>query len=165
MRPSYPAPPPRDVIEELSTSLRRTAEDAVPWFLDQMQELVEAERWYAALPSVNAADMRRIKRFGFSDRQLAVLRNETEATVREHRWTLGVIPAYKMVDTCAGEFPSSTPYLYSSYDEENEAPPSDRKKVVILGGYQMPKAEIVAQIWIHHAIAHSYEASARWPIQ
>ena len=104
-----------------------------PWFLDQMAELVEAERWYAALPSVGVEEMRRIKRLGFSDRQLALLRNETEQQTRAHRWSLNVVPAYKMVDTCAGEFPSTTPYLYGSYDEESEAPASDRKKVVILG--------------------------------
>jgi carbamoyl-phosphate synthase large subunit len=104
-----------------------------PWFLSQMEELVEAERWYAALPSVDALAMRRMKRMGFSDRQLATLRGESEDDVRAHRWSLGVRPAYKMVDTCAGEFPSSTPYLYSSYDEENEAPKSGRRSVVILG--------------------------------
>jgi carbamoyl-phosphate synthase large subunit len=70
---------------------------------------------------------------GFSDRQLASLRGSTETDVREWRWKLGVRPAYKMVDTCAGEFPSSTPYLYSSYDDEDEAPRTGRKSVVILG--------------------------------
>ena len=104
-----------------------------PWFLQQMHELVEAERWYAALPTVGAFEMRRMKRMGFSDRQLAAARGETEAAVRARRWALGVRPAYKMVDTCAGEFPSSTPYLYGCYDEETEAPRSGRKSVVILG--------------------------------
>jgi carbamoyl-phosphate synthase large subunit len=104
-----------------------------PWFLAQMRELVEAERWYVALPSVDAFAMRRMKQLGFSDRQLGDLRGETEAAARERRWSLGVRPAYKMVDTCAGEFPSATPYLYGSYDEESEAPPSGRKSVVILG--------------------------------
>ena len=104
-----------------------------PWFLDQLAELIEAERWYAALPAVGVDEMRRIKRLGFSDRQLALLRNETEQQTRAHRWSLDVTPAYKMVDTCAGEFPSTTPYLYGSYDEENEAPATDRRKVVILG--------------------------------
>ncbi len=104
-----------------------------PWFLQQMHELVEAERWYAALGSVGAFEMRRMKRMGFSDRQLAAVRGETEADVRAHRWALGVRPSYKMVDTCAGEFPSSTPYLYGCYDEETEAPRSGRKSVVILG--------------------------------
>ena len=103
------------------------------WFLAQLEELVEAERWYHALPSVDAPALRRMKQFGFSDRQLADLRGEGEAHVREARWALGVRPAYKMVDTCAGEFPSATPYLYGSYDEESEAPPSGRKSVVILG--------------------------------
>ena len=104
-----------------------------PWFVAQMEELWEAERWYAALASVHADEMRRMKRMGFSDRQLAALRNQPEEEVRRHRWALGVRPAYKMVDTCAGEFPSATPYLYSSYDEESEAEPSGRRSVVILG--------------------------------
>src|SRR5207249_3782011 len=104
-----------------------------PWFLGQMEELVAAERRYAASSSVSADELRKMKRMGFSDRQLADLRNEQEGDVRRRRWSLGVRPAYKMVDTCAGEFPSATPYLYSSYDEENEAPRSGRKSVVILG--------------------------------
>ncbi len=103
------------------------------WFLAQMQELVEAETWYAALSEVDATAMRRMKQYGFSDRQLGDLRDEKENDVRAHRWALGVRPAYKMVDTCAGEFPSATPYLYGSYDEESEAPRSGRKSVVILG--------------------------------
>ncbi|MES2179544.1 MAG: carbamoyl-phosphate synthase large subunit [Gemmatimonadota bacterium] len=104
-----------------------------PWFLSQMEELIVAEREFAALPAVSAFDLRRMKQFGFSDRQLADLRGEKEADVRANRWALGVRPAYKMVDTCAGEFPSATPYLYGSYDEESESPRSGRKSVVILG--------------------------------
>jgi carbamoyl-phosphate synthase large subunit len=104
-----------------------------PWFLAQMRELVDAERWYATLSDVTADDLRAMKRMGFSDRQLAALRGEMEGDVRARRWSLGVRPAYKMVDTCAGEFPSATPYLYGSYDEESEAPPSGRRSVVILG--------------------------------
>ncbi|HKT06479.1 MAG TPA: carbamoyl-phosphate synthase large subunit [Gemmatimonadaceae bacterium] len=104
-----------------------------PWFLNQMMELVEAERDYAALPAVDARALRRMKRLGFSDRQLGALRGEPEHAVRAQRWTAGVRPVYKMVDTCAGEFPSATPYLYSSYDEESEAPPTGRRSVVILG--------------------------------
>ncbi|MGH7689635.1 MAG: carbamoyl-phosphate synthase large subunit, partial [Gemmatimonadaceae bacterium] len=104
-----------------------------PWFLQQMHELIDAERWYAALGSVGAFEMRYMKRRGFSDRQLAGLRGETEPAVRAHRWALGVRPSYKMVDTCAGEFPSSTPYLYGCYDEETEAPRTGRRSVVILG--------------------------------
>jgi carbamoyl-phosphate synthase large subunit len=104
-----------------------------PWFLAQLQELLAAEDWYAALPAVDAGAMRRMKRLGFSDRQLGALRGEPEHAARERRWALGVRPAYKMIDTCAGEFPSSTPYLYGCYDEETEALTSGRKKVVILG--------------------------------
>jgi carbamoyl-phosphate synthase large subunit len=111
-----------------------------PWFLHQMQELVEAEREWAGmgdgLPHSPAAalTLRRLKRLGFSDRQLADLRHLKEEDVRAWRYALGVRAAYKMVDTCAGEFPSTTPYLYSSYDEENEAPGNDgRQTVIILG--------------------------------
>ena len=98
-----------------------------PWFLHQMQELLEAERdWATRVPTgdddAERAALRRMKRMGFSDRQLADVRNLTEESVRRERHRLGLRPAYKTVDTCAGEFPSSTPYLYSSYDEENEAP-------------------------------------------
>jgi carbamoyl-phosphate synthase large subunit len=103
------------------------------WFLAQMRELVEAERWYSDLPDVDVAALRRMKRMGFSDRQLGTLRGEAESTVRERRWEMKVRPVYKMVDTCAGEFPSATPYLYSSYDEENDAPRSPGRSVVILG--------------------------------
>jgi len=104
-----------------------------PWFLYQMDELVEAERWFAALAQPEQTDLRRMKRLGFSDRQLAALRDTTEAVIREQRWTLGIHPAYKTVDTCAGEFPSSTPYLYSSYDDENESEPLGAQGIVILG--------------------------------
>src|SRR5215467_12201733 len=98
-----------------------------------MAELIAAEREYADLVEVTADDLRRMKRMGFSDRQLGALRGESENAVRERRHALGVRPAYKMVDTCAGEFPASTPYLYSSYDDESEAPRSGKQSVVILG--------------------------------
>jgi carbamoyl-phosphate synthase large subunit len=103
------------------------------WFLSQMEEMLEAERAYAVLPTVDADVLRRMKRMGFADRQLADLRGESESAARARRIGLGIVPAYKMVDTCAGEFPSATPYLYSSYDEESEAPRTDRQSVVILG--------------------------------
>jgi len=103
------------------------------WFLSQMNSLVEEERTYAALDEVDERAMRRMKRRGFSDRQLARLRGGTEGEARELRWSLGVRPVYKMVDTCAGEFPSATPYLYSCYDEESEAPASGHQPVIILG--------------------------------
>jgi carbamoyl-phosphate synthase large subunit len=104
-----------------------------PWFLAQMEELVQAERAFTALASVDAPALRRMKQLGFSDRQLAELRDGQEKDMRALRWSLGVRPAYKMVDTCAGEFPSATPYLYGSYDEESEGPRSGRRSVVILG--------------------------------
>src|SRR5687767_530999 len=104
-----------------------------PWFLSQMAELVEAEAEFAALAQVGADDTRRMKRMGFSDAQLARLRGTTEGEFRAQRWAHGVRPVYKMVDTCAGEFPSATPYLYSTYDDETEAPPSGRRSIVILG--------------------------------
>jgi carbamoyl-phosphate synthase large subunit len=110
---------------------RITAVD--PWFLAQMHELVDAEREYAALSAPDEETTRAMKRLGFADVQLGALRGESETAVRERRWALGIRPVYKMVDTCAGEFPSNTPYLYSTYDEESEAPRSGRKSVVILG--------------------------------
>jgi carbamoyl-phosphate synthase large subunit len=113
-----------------------------PWFLHQMAELLAAESaWRAIGPDgerVVGDDerrtlLRRMKRMGFSDRQLADLWSTRESEVRALRHRLGLRPAYKTVDTCAGEFPSSTPYLYSSYDEENEARPGGDRTVVILG--------------------------------
>src|SRR5207247_10525352 len=106
-----------------------------PWFLVQLQELLDAERWVAGIApeEVGAPEWRRMKRMGFSDTQLGALRNLSEAAVRETRWRLGIHPAYKTVDTCAGEFPSATPYLYSSYDTENESEPFGPQVVLILG--------------------------------
>jgi carbamoyl-phosphate synthase large subunit len=110
---------------------RLTAID--PWFLAQLRELLAAEAEYAAQPQVDAEVLRAMKRLGFGDAQLARLRNESETAVRQRRWAMGIRPVYKMVDTCAGEFPSNTPYLYSTYDDESEAPRSGRRSVVILG--------------------------------
>ncbi|MBI4543580.1 MAG: carbamoyl-phosphate synthase large subunit [Gemmatimonadetes bacterium] len=159
-----------------------------PWFLGQLAELLEAERWFAALAppqpaerkqeathavkangevparvaqaadrdrdrerhreeaqgahaataapgleDITAAALRRMKRLGFSDLQLARSRGVSESEVRALRQALGVRPTYQMVDTCAGEFPAATPYLYSSYEDESEAPASERPKIVILG--------------------------------
>jgi carbamoyl-phosphate synthase large subunit len=113
-----------------------------PWFLGQLGDLVEAERAWAALrrdgwlrldDAGRAVAVRRMKRMGFSDRQLAALAGLTEDAVRAERHALGVRPAYKTVDTCAGEFPSATPYLYSCYDEENESVPLGERGIVILG--------------------------------
>ena len=113
-----------------------------PWFLNQMRELVEAEDEWTDRRTDGPADrngegqaslLRRMKRLGFSDRQLADLRGTSESEIRALRHRLGIRPAYKVVDTCAGEFPSATPYLYSSYDEENEARGVGDRTVVILG--------------------------------
>jgi carbamoyl-phosphate synthase large subunit len=110
-----------------------------PWFVAQMMDLLAAERTFAAQGGPAGSDdetrarLLRMKRLGFSDRQLAELWGRTESDLRALRHRLGVRPAYKVVDTCAGEFPSSTPYLYSSYDEENEARGSGDRTVVILG--------------------------------
>ena len=104
-----------------------------PWFLDQLHELIVAEAEYQHEAMIDADRMRRMKRLGFSDRQLGALRGVTEHEARALRWSLAVRPSYKMIDTCAGEFPSSTPYLYGCYDEESEAATEGRQKVVILG--------------------------------
>src|SRR5690349_6108765 len=103
------------------------------WFLSQLQELLDAESAFAELKTIDKDVLWRMKRIGFSDRQLGDLRGETEKAARARRIGFGITPAYKMVDTCAGEFPSATPYLYSSYDEESEAPKTGKKSVVILG--------------------------------
>jgi carbamoyl-phosphate synthase large subunit len=104
-----------------------------PWFLSQLGELVEAEAAFAQAPAVDADGLRSMKRLGFSDHQLADLRRIPEEELRALRWRLGIHPGYKMVDTCAGEFPSATPYLYSSYDEENESESLGERGIVILG--------------------------------
>src|SRR6267143_2935320 len=128
----------RALLAGLSVETIAQASRIDPWFLYQLDELIAAERWFAALPERDAGSadaLRRMKRLGFSDHQLAQLRGAgtTEATIRERRWALDVHPAYKTVDTCAGEFPSTTPYLYSSYDEENESEPLGARGIVILG--------------------------------
>jgi carbamoyl-phosphate synthase large subunit len=107
-----------------------------PWFLAQLQELVEVERRLAShtLSRLDREALRRLKQMGFSDRRIATLTSASEADVRERRRKLGVRPAYKRVDTCAAEFATSTAYLYSSYDQECEAAVSQRRKIVILGG-------------------------------
>jgi carbamoyl-phosphate synthase large subunit len=114
-----------------------------PWFLHQMKQITDEIGSIAATPlaEVTAEALRAAKRMGISDERLASSwdPNGTQtsaqgtAAVRALRKKLGVMPVYKMVDTCAGEFESFTPYLYSCYDEEDEAAPSDRKKIIILG--------------------------------
>ncbi len=112
-----------------------------PWFLDRIREIVEAEEQVRqnGLPTATA-DMRRLKMMGFTDARLAKLTGFTEADVRKSRHGLGVTAVFKRIDTCAAEFEAQTPYMYSTYeapmmgDVECEARPSDKKKVVILGG-------------------------------
>ncbi|MFQ5535820.1 MAG: carbamoyl-phosphate synthase large subunit [Gemmatimonadota bacterium] len=104
-----------------------------PWFLDQLAGILELEEAYAAAPTVTPELLRRMKREGFSDKQLADLRGEDESLVRERRWEWDIRPTYNVVDTCAGEFPAQTPYYYSSYEDESESVPSEREKIVILG--------------------------------
>ncbi|MGC8467303.1 MAG: carbamoyl-phosphate synthase large subunit, partial [Acidithiobacillus sp.] len=107
-----------------------------PWFLEQIAEIVTTEDSLRGLPlaSLDRERLRQLKRMGFSDRRLARLLGCRESLLREHRHKMGLRPVYKRVDTCAAEFPSPTPYLYSSYEDECEAAPSDRPKIVILGG-------------------------------
>ena len=118
-------------VEDLYTS---TAID--PWFLAQLKELIDIEAELATkkLDDIDAQWMRHIKRKGFSDRRIAKLLNSTGADVRNKRKELSVHPIYKRVDTCAAEFATSTAYMYSSYDEECEAQPSAKKKIIVLGG-------------------------------
>jgi len=104
-----------------------------PWFLEQIREIVDYEaviRW--AGPG-DVDTLRRAKQMGFSDRRIAELTGATERDIRATRVRAGLTPVYKMVDTCAAEFVAYTPYLYSTYEEEDEAPPTPRDKVVILG--------------------------------
>lgn len=108
-----------------------------PWFLDKMQELIETEKVLkrTSLQDLDKEKMRFIKQQGFSDRQIAFATKTTEDRVREYRKQLGVVPTYKLVDTCAAEFEAITPYYYSTYEpEESEISLSDKRKVMILGG-------------------------------
>jgi len=104
-----------------------------PWFIDQIELINEVAAEIAAAGELDEALLRHAKDHGFSDAQIASLRGLSEAEVRSIRWSAGVRPVFKTVDTCAGEFPALTPYYYSSYDLESEVTPSDRRKVVILG--------------------------------
>ncbi|MBD2073487.1 carbamoyl-phosphate synthase large subunit [Phormidium sp. FACHB-592] len=108
-----------------------------PWFLDKLYALLDTEKGLkrTALTSLTKEQLFDIKRQGFSDRQIAFATKTTEDEVRTYRQSLNVIPVYKTVDTCAAEFEALTPYYYSTYEEgENEILPSDRRKVMILGG-------------------------------
>ena len=107
-----------------------------PWFLVQVKELVDIENRLKeySLPELSKEEMLFLKEKGFSDRRLAKLLKAKEDQVRARRHELGIRPVYKRVDTCAGEFPTDTAYMYSTYEEESEVNPSDRRKIMILGG-------------------------------
>ncbi len=105
------------------------------WFLRNLHEIAMAEgRLIEATASEREAWLRPAKQLGFSDARIAALWETTEAEVRKQRWRLGIHPVYKRVDTCGAEFDADTPYLYSTYEDECEARPTDRRKIMILGG-------------------------------
>ncbi|HEY7238270.1 MAG TPA: carbamoyl-phosphate synthase large subunit, partial [Burkholderiales bacterium] len=107
-----------------------------PWFLDQIKEIVELEMELddQQLSDISETRLRDLKRRGFSDRRLAYLFNTKEQAVRQKRHKHGIRPVYKRVDTCAAEFATRTAYMYSTYEEECEAQPTERKKIMVLGG-------------------------------
>ena len=107
-----------------------------PWFLDRMEQLLETEKFLKRTPlqQLTKEKLYAVKKQGYSDRQIAFATKTREDEVRTYRQQLGVIPVYKTVDTCAAEFEAFTPYHYSTYEDESEVRPSDRQKVIILGG-------------------------------
>ncbi|MBQ0942706.1 carbamoyl-phosphate synthase large subunit [Ideonella sp. 4Y16] len=113
------------------------AETAIdPWFLAQIEQIIQAEQALKGrtLESLSRDELVFLKRKGFSDRRLAKLLGTHQHAVRERRHALNVRPVYKRVDTCAAEFATQTAYMYSTYDEECEAQPTDKKKIMVLGG-------------------------------
>ncbi|HZN05659.1 MAG TPA: carbamoyl-phosphate synthase large subunit [Pyrinomonadaceae bacterium] len=106
-----------------------------PWFLDQLKQVMEIQRDIegSKLEDISAEDLRAFKEVALSDRRLAYLTERSEDEVRAFRKSLGIVPVYKRVDTCGAEFESHTPYLYSTYEQEDEAEPTDRRKIMILG--------------------------------
>jgi len=105
------------------------------WFLDQLQQVMEIQRNVegSKLEEISADELRAFKEVALSDRRLAYLTERSEDEVRAFRKQLGIVPVYKRVDTCGAEFESHTPYLYSTYETEDEAAPTDRRKIMILG--------------------------------
>ena len=106
-----------------------------PWFLEQLQEVMEIQKGIEGLKleEISPELLRSFKEVALSDRRLAYLTDKSEDEVREYRKKLNVVPVYKRVDTCGAEFESFTPYLYSTYETESEAAPTDRRKIMILG--------------------------------
>ncbi len=107
-----------------------------PWVLVQIEDIVRTEDWLATLKleNMDADTLRSLKRKGFSDRRIGTKVGAGETAVRERRQALGVRPVFKRVDTCAAEFATSTAYMYSTYEDECESRPTDRKKIMVLGG-------------------------------
>jgi len=107
-----------------------------PWFLDQIEELIDAEVdvVHRGLDGLDKRRLRALKRMGFSDARIAQLAHTSESAVRALRKAFNVRPVYKRVDSCAAEFATTTAYLYSTYEDECEANPSDRRKIMVLGG-------------------------------
>ena len=106
-----------------------------PWFLSQLQQVMDIQRGIEGkkLDEISSEELRDFKAVALSDRRLAYLTERSEEEIREHRKELGIVPVYKRVDTCGAEFESHTPYLYSTYEREDEAAPTDRRKIMILG--------------------------------
>jgi len=138
------ARPTQDRLEAVERALRLgcTVEEVAgasaidPWFVDGIARIVEVRAEVATARSIDELDaalLRRAKRHGFSDRQLAAPVGATEGEVRTRRRALGIQPVYRSVDTCAGEFEAATPYHYSTYEEETEVPATGRRRVVVLG--------------------------------
>ena len=107
-----------------------------PWFLAEIEDLVQEEASLNGVPlsAVDESQLRRLKRKGFSDARLAKVLGVEERALRSHRHGLGLRPVYRRVDTCAAEFPSATAYLYSTYETTCESAPTDRQKIMVLGG-------------------------------
>ncbi|MDB5961094.1 MAG: carB, partial [Massilia sp.] len=107
-----------------------------PWFLVQIKEIVDIELWLdnQSLDALDKPMLYKLKQKGFSDRRLAFLLHVTDTEVRERRHSMNIRPVYKRVDTCAAEFSTNTAYMYSTYEEECESNPTDRKKIMVLGG-------------------------------
>src|SRR4029078_1473420 len=106
-----------------------------PWFLEQLQDVMEIQKSVEGLKleEIPIELLRSFKEVALSDRRLAYITEKTEDEVREFRKNAGIVPVYKRVDTCGAEFESFTPYLYSTYETESEAAPTDRRKIMILG--------------------------------
>ncbi|WP_028962339.1 carbamoyl-phosphate synthase large subunit [Sulfobacillus thermosulfidooxidans] len=115
-------------VEEIA---RRTAIDR--WFVEGIADIIETESWIRQHPTRWLERARELKQKGFADQRIAELIHSTEDEVRRLRIASGIIPTYKMVDTCAGEFPAQTPYYYATYEEQNEAEPLDGPKILVIG--------------------------------